>query len=642
MFSSHAEEGDHHTSIKSFRKAAADGCLICAPLLKQTRKWTDDLDRDFYPYKKCVYSWSRSSVEDTYGSLRIEMWIKKKGMYRLRTRMFLFARRTMLPVGTSVYGRRSAIPMNECLLAAQEWMSTCVDKHEQCQKHTQPHTYPTRLLKLESHNIRLVLPQDDQISGPYAALSYCWGPNPNFIRLTTNNLQEFRVGIPYTTLPIAFQEAILIVKELGIRYLWIDALCIIQSGLGSSEDWQFESGRMQEVYSNCIVNLSLAQAANPNQSCLGGYTLDSTPPFEADIVYGADDAGARKSQTYTILSEDYFREALYQQPIGSRAWVMQEGLLATRVLSIGHGELFWDCQQVPYASESLPLGFTLCSNLERDELWARLSLSVSFISPIRNSGNLEMIWSELLNEYTACELTYPQADKLVALSAISTRMGYAMSDTCLGGHFCRTLPQSLNWRINIARAEKRMPNRMLKSSSQTQGGNMVTTPSWSWASMDGQLDMGTTQREESWSVAAMEAYEVSPSGQIAPEAQLENKLLLTIRTWCRIIEWRTDQLVIIDILDYRTQEPEGMKFVIDGVHAIPDDRSRCLLAALTHDYHWPLVYMEGLLLREVDFNGNKVYERMGQFEWLLGKEDEVIEGDWKAFFTLGERSITLC
>jgi hypothetical protein len=99
---------------------------------------------------------------------------------------------------------------------------------------------------------------------------------------------------------------------------------------------------MHSVYANCIVNLSLAQVAHPGQSCFGGYTFDSTPPFEVEAVGRAHGRGSREIDNYTVLSIDYFQEALYRQPVSRRAWVMQERLLATRVLSIAHGELFWD------------------------------------------------------------------------------------------------------------------------------------------------------------------------------------------------------------------------------------------------------------------------------------------------------------
>ncbi|OAG14702.1 HET-domain-containing protein [Alternaria alternata] len=648
MFSSGAKGGNHHTSLASFTKAAAEGCYICAPWLKYAMKETGPLEDCLDPrgsYRRSGHYHTSSGTlllkSSGCGSLEMKMFIKKGGKDLCWSRKFIIAPQAVLPVRTNVYDRGSVLPMNECLPAAQEWMRSCLDKHEQCTKHTQPHTYPTRLLELGGHNCRLILPQDHRSLGPYAALSYCWGPNPSFIRLTADNLQEFRMGLPYTSLPIAFQEAVDILKGLDIRYLWIDALCIIQSGLGSSEDWQFECGRMQEVYSNCIINLSLAQAAHPNQSCLGGYTLDSTLPFEVETVHEGHKHGSVVTGEYTVVSGDYFREALHKQPIGSRAWVMQERLLATRVLSIGHGELFWDCQQVPHASESLPYGFRFCSDIQRNFLKTILDLSIPFIPNTPEDEDLGKTWSKLLEEYTTCKLTYPETDKLAGISAIATRIGYAMNDKYLSGHFLRTLPGSLYWRarrsvLSSSHVEKRAQKRLLKSSGQVVDDEWIITPSWSWASMDGQLEIpviGDNGTMWPLSIATMDGYRFSAVGQRGPEAQVENKLLLTIRAWCRVFEWRTDlPNGYGDILFIS----RNLAFQMDDLQDSPKDGSQCLLAVLVHSYS----LVAGLLLSEIDFNGEKVYERMGHFRWFgaVGFDDE----SWKTIFTDGERPITLC
>lgn len=626
MFSCGVQRGDHHSSLESLTSAAADGCYICAPFFKYVRREIGSLED--YPAGYYTPDWGISGILDGQAVLTMRMM-------PLQRYFFYIVPKTMLPVRTGVYGRRSAIPLIQSIQAAQEWMRSCLDNHEQCQKNTQPHTYPTRLLELGDHNIRLIVPEGDKLSGPYAALSYCWGPNPSFIRLTADNIQEFRVTIPYTSLPIAFQEAVQITKTLGIRYLWIDALCIIQSGSGSSEDWQFECGRMQEVYSKCIINISLAQSAHPNESCLGGHTLDSILPFETDITYKADALGTEKTHTFTVLSQDYFREALYRQPIGSRAWVMQERLLATRVLTVGHGELFWDCQKIPHASEFLPNGFTLCSDAQRIWLSNNLNLSIPFVRRTSNNENLEKNWSRILEEYTARELTYPKADKLVAISAIATRMGYAMNDTYLCGHFCKTLPQSLNWMARRdmsrkSRVEERVVQRLPKTSNEMIGKKYDITPSWSWASMDGQLYTATTCGRDLTFVAAMEAFKVCPVRRTAPEAQSETTLLLTVRTFCHVIEWR-----------FPEQQARAMDFVMDDMRDLPADGGQFLLAALGHYGQ----RVEGLLLRDAQFDGNTVYERIGHFVWepgQIGTAYQLLDDRWKVYFSQGLRYITLC
>lgn len=80
-----------------------------------------------------------------------------------------------------------------------------------------------------------------------------------------------------------FPEGCELLQGLSVRYLWIDSLCIIQSGEGSIQDWEFELTRMHEVYSKGILTVVLARPRSPNESCLtGGNILDVIPPFDIE------------------------------------------------------------------------------------------------------------------------------------------------------------------------------------------------------------------------------------------------------------------------------------------------------------------------------------------------------------------------
>ena len=96
----------------------------------------------------------------------------------------------------------------------------------------------------------------------YTTLSHCWGAVQPF-RLFRSNLRELMDGISIDALPKTFQDAIYATWRFGIRYLWIDSLCIIQD---SKEDWNVESSLMAKVYSGCVLNL----AAASSKDCNGG------------------------------------------------------------------------------------------------------------------------------------------------------------------------------------------------------------------------------------------------------------------------------------------------------------------------------------------------------------------------------------
>jgi hypothetical protein len=97
----------------------------------------------------------------------------------------------------------------DCLERVKQMIQLCDQRHPQCHPSVSPS-----------------LPQGEAAN--YIALSHCWGSDQN---LTTERatLPERLRGIGWDTLPKTFQDAINITRMLGIRYLWIDSLCIIQN-----------------------------------------------------------------------------------------------------------------------------------------------------------------------------------------------------------------------------------------------------------------------------------------------------------------------------------------------------------------------------------------------------------------------------
>jgi len=61
----------------------------------------------------------------------------------------------------------------------------------------------------------------------YAALSYVWGGDQP-LKTTSKNVLAHCQGIPFTVLSATIRDAIEVTRQLGIRYIWIDSLCILQ------------------------------------------------------------------------------------------------------------------------------------------------------------------------------------------------------------------------------------------------------------------------------------------------------------------------------------------------------------------------------------------------------------------------------
>lgn len=108
--------------------------------------------------------------------------------------------------------------------------------------------------------------------------------------------------------------------------------------------------------------------------------------------------------------------------------------MATRRASFGLGVLFWDCDQLPNASESIPDGLQVTKN--KLSLGAFCLVRKSVPDGSDNHALLDTWWKLLLvEEYTKRRLTYSKMDTLVALSALAHDIGKALDDVYIAGHF---------------------------------------------------------------------------------------------------------------------------------------------------------------------------------------------------------------
>lgn len=130
------------------------------------------------------------------------------------------------------------------------FVDKCAKSHDRKRDHYE-HDWnsarrPTRLLHIINPEI-LRLDVASGANPKYAALSYRWGPPPFPHSTTGANLAERIVGFPIADLPRTIKCAIEVLRKLGLEYLWVDSLCIIQD---DENDWQKEASRMHLVYSH--------------------------------------------------------------------------------------------------------------------------------------------------------------------------------------------------------------------------------------------------------------------------------------------------------------------------------------------------------------------------------------------------------
>ena len=134
----------------------------------------------------------------------------------------------------------------------------------------------------------------------HATLSYCWGTKPctaGWPHVTSSsNLAQRLGGAPLTYMPLTIQHAMLVCERLGLQYLWVDCLCIVQD---DRLDWDRESRRMHEIYERSTITITALGATAMDQECFlsrksahiadaQGISLETGPfslPFVANDTY---------------------------------------------------------------------------------------------------------------------------------------------------------------------------------------------------------------------------------------------------------------------------------------------------------------------------------------------------------------------
>jgi hypothetical protein len=214
---------------------------------------------------------------------------------------------------------RRSQPGQTSLVTAKTWLDACSTSHALC-NHVHTKGFPSRLLKVNQEPINIVLTKNWATRPYYAALSHCWG-KLKFLTLTQDSLETFITQVPIEQCPKTFQDAILITRQLGIDYLWIDSLCIIQD---SDQDWIAESALMSSVYSGSTITIAAAAAYDGTVGCL--VQLPDSLGRRAHVQGTVDG----QAITYIFVLEDMYRLAVTENPLASRAWAFQGSSLLFR------------------------------------------------------------------------------------------------------------------------------------------------------------------------------------------------------------------------------------------------------------------------------------------------------------------------
>ena len=270
------------------------------------------------------------------------------------------------------------------------------------------------------------------------------------------NFESHIRGIRVGSLPKTIQDAISITQHLGLHFLWVDALCIVQDSV-NGEDWYRESSRMSDVYSNAYVTI-LAESGRNSDAGMLNKRPETDRSFKTPF-YLAD--GSQCGSVYLQWENTWLGR---HRPLQYRAWAFQERRLSRRVLSYCQSQIIFTCKSGTV--DEVSMNFRSDSRRGADPYpFSR--------EHFKTKEKVFLEWYRSVNAYSLRDLTY-KSDKLPALSGYAHAMHELIGGAYLAGIWEQDLLVGLTWyvftkgRHFVKRCQKR-------------------APSWSWASLDGAI-----------------------------------------------------------------------------------------------------------------------------------------------------------
>ncbi|KAL3425211.1 hypothetical protein PVAG01_04492 [Phlyctema vagabunda] len=293
---------------------------------------------------------------------------------------------------------------------------------------------------------------------PYVALSYVWGTRKNYTTEISNvrvHQQQGSLETFFDKIPLVIRDAMHLVRRLGLRYLWVDSLCIVQD---SKRSWNLNSRVMDLIYGNAYLTIC---AADGNDAWFGLKALDDFAHIvKQHIVECAPGVRLMVSQ----LAETGINASKWN----TRAWTFQERLLSRRCLIFTEGRVFFQCRSATMSEDLVSVSQGAGWSLDLAKALPQILHELDR-RPIR-------VYMNCMARYSERKLTQSQ-DILAAFNGVSNMISKVMRAPFIFGLPSSHFDLALLWEplIGVTR----------RVQEPGQDFRDLTFPSWSWCGWKG-------------------------------------------------------------------------------------------------------------------------------------------------------------
>lgn len=328
------------------------------------------------------------------------------------------------------------------------------------------------------------------------------------------------------------QDAVKVTRDLNIRYIWVDALCIIQN---ESSDHNHEIAKMGTIYKNSTVTIAAANAPTANYGFLDPvFTLPSIQTCLA-VEYTTALGNIR-----IVPPTGKASFSCPTEPLARRGWALQEDILSTRVLHYGSIAMTWHCETQAW-QRILPH----CVNHSWDQFTPERRIDL-------HGSGWEHQWYSLVQHYTTCSLTY-ERDRLLAIAGLAKEISSPLSNrglgTYLAGLWENSIIYGLSWRVQITTA--------MESSAPSK----ICASTWSWISTNYSIEFHPVGkiRADFISFSVKPATESSPYGDVIGNRLVLSAQLLSLD---KLTRWQDAITVVWDVYPLPTLEIPQNRYLL--------------------------------------------------------------------------------
>ncbi|KAI1263811.1 heterokaryon incompatibility protein-domain-containing protein [Xylariaceae sp. FL1019] len=307
----------------------------------------------------------------------------------------------------------------------------------------------------------------------YVCLSYVWGASKmvHLLRSNITNLQK-KGSLRQLSSPQTLIDAISLVSLLGEKYIWIDALCIVQD---DPKELQGMVSRMNLIYQGAVFTI-VAAGGKDADAGLAGLRPHTRCPAPRLMSLGPLQFYFPIFDFNDPKDKDYLEGTQWS----SRSWTYQEGVLSKRRLIFTNDQIYWSCSK-----------HTRCEQIHFEGTWffKDFNHEVSLEQHMANdeyglTAGVEEVLPYICR-YSNTTVRYPP-DRLNAFKGVLSSIGSIHKETFFAALPISRFIRALFWCLIPDIGTEQVFYDKLEQ-FQVDQGRQFPFPSWSWLAWKGQV-----------------------------------------------------------------------------------------------------------------------------------------------------------